>query len=102
MQMVKLMALYKRPEDVAKFEAIYFGQHVPLTKKMPGLRRLEVNRVTGAPRGEPAFYLAASLYFDDTEAMQSSMASEESRAAARSLRDAGAEVTMLLAEVEEL
>jgi uncharacterized protein (TIGR02118 family) len=99
--MVKLMALYKQPQDVAKFEDVYFNQHIPLTRKMPGLRRIEINRVTGAPRGEPAYYLVASLYFDDTETMNASMASEESRAAARSLRDAGAEVTMLLAGVEE-
>lgn len=100
--MVKLLALYKQPLDVARFEEIYFGRHIPLTRKMPGLRRLEVNRVTGAPRGEPAFYLVAGLFFDDEEAMGASLASEESRAAARVLRDAGAEVTMLLAGVEEL
>ncbi|HWE64345.1 MAG TPA: EthD family reductase, partial [Chloroflexota bacterium] len=73
--MVKLLALYKQPQDVARFEEVYFGQHIPLTKKMPGLRRLEVNRVTGAPRGEPAYYLATSLYFDDAEAMNASLAS---------------------------
>jgi uncharacterized protein (TIGR02118 family) len=99
--MVKLMALYKQPRDVAIFEDVYFNQHTPLVKKMPGLRRIEINRVTGAPRGEPAYYLVASLYFDDVETMNASMASEESRAAARTLRDAGAEVTMLLADVEE-
>lgn len=100
--MVKLMALYKQPQDVARFEDVYFNQHTPLVKQMPGLRRIEINRVTGAPRGEPAYYLVASLYFDDAEAMSASMASEESRAAARTLRDAGAEVTMLLAAVEEV
>lgn len=100
--MVKLMALYKQPQDVATFERIYIGEHIPLAKKMPGLRRVEINRVTGAPRGEPAFYLIASLYFDDAESMQRSLASEESRAAARTLRDAGAEVSMVLAEVEEV
>lgn len=100
--MVKLTALYRKPEDATRFEQIYFGQHVPLAKKMPGLRKFEVNRVAGAPRGEPEYYLTADLYFDDMEAMQQSMASEESRAAARTLRDAGAQVTMLLAEVEEV
>lgn len=100
--MVKLMALYKKPANVETFEEVYFNQHIPLTKQMPGLRRIEVNRVTGAPRGEAEYYLAAGLYFDDAEAMQQSMTSEESRAAARSLRDAGAEVTMLLATVEEM
>ncbi len=99
--MVKLIALYKQPADVETFERVYMGEHIPLTKKMPGLRRIEINRVTGAPRGEPAYYMVTSLYFDDAETMQQSLASEESRAAARSLRDAGAEVTMVLANVEE-
>jgi uncharacterized protein (TIGR02118 family) len=100
--MVKLMALYSQPRDAARFEDVYFNQHTPLVKQMPGLRRIEVNRVTGAPRGEPAYYLVASLYFDDAETMHASMASEQSRAAARTLRDVGAEVTMLLADIEEL
>ena len=100
--MVKLIALYKQPQDVATFERVYFGEHIPLTKKMPGLRRVEINRVSGAPRGEPAYDLVANLYFDDAATLQQSMASEESRAAARALRDAGAEVSMVLAEVEEM
>ena len=100
--MVKLMALYKRPADVATFERVYFGEHLPLARKMPGLRRVEINRVTGAPRGETDLFLVASLYFDDADARQQSMASDESRAAARALRDAGAEVSMILAEVEEM
>ena len=98
--MVKLMALYKQPRDPETFERIYFGEHVPLARKMPGLRRLEIDRITGAPGGEPAYYLVAHLYFDDAETMQRSMASEESRAAARVLRDLGAEVSMVLADTD--
>ena len=99
--MVKLMALYKQPRDPETFERIYFGEHVPLARKMPGLRRLEIDRITGAPRGAPDYYLVAHLYFDDVEAMQRSMASEESRAAARVLRDLGAEVSMVLAHEDQ-
>ena len=75
--MVKLMALYKQPRDPETFERIYFGEHVPLARKMPGLRRLEIDRITGAPRGEPDYYLVAHLYFDDAETMERSMASED-------------------------
>ena len=100
--MVKLIALYRRPQDPQQFERVYFGEHIPLTRKMPGLRKIEINRITGAPRGEPEYYLVAGLYFDDAQTMQQSMASEESRAAARVLRDLGAEVSMVLADVEEM
>ena len=50
--MVKLIALYKKPENVAEFEQKYFETHVPLVSQVPGLRRVEISRVTGAPRGE--------------------------------------------------
>ncbi len=100
--MVKLMALYKQPADTETFERVYFGEHIPQTKRMPGLRRLEINRVTGAPRGEPAYYLSASLYFDDATSMSEALASDASRDAARSLRGVGADVTMVFANVEEV
>lgn len=95
--MAKLMALYRRPQDTEAFDRVYFDEHVPLAKKMPGLRRLEIDRINGSPRGDSDYYLVASLYFDDEDAMRRSMASEESRAAARVLRDLGTEVTMVLA-----
>ncbi len=99
---VKLMALYKQPADPAKFDEVYFGTHIPQTKLLPGLRRLEIARVTGAPRGEPAYYLVASLYFDNATAMSEALASDESRQANRSLRDLGAEMEFVFANVEEL
>ena len=40
--MVKLVALYKKPADVSAFETHYKEIHTPLTKKMPGLKKLEV------------------------------------------------------------
>ncbi len=100
--MVKLIAMYKKPQDTARFDDIYFNQHAPLAAQMPGLRRTEISRVTGTLRGEDEYYLIASLYFDDAAAMKESMASDESRAASRTLRDIGAEVSMLTADVEEL
>jgi len=99
---VKLMALYKQPVDVDVFEKAYFGQHIPETKKMPGLRRLEIAKVTGAPRGEAAYYLAASLYFDDATAMSEALASEAGRRSAETLRGLGADVTMVFADVDEM
>ncbi len=52
--------------------------------------------------GEPEYYLIASLYFDDRDALNAAMASEEGRASARSLRKLGAEVAMLTADVQEM
>jgi len=50
--MVKLIALFKKPEDVPAFDRHYEEIHSPLVRKLPGLRRFEVSKITGAPIGE--------------------------------------------------
>lgn len=81
--MVKLVALYKKPADVAAFEKHYAEVHAPLAKKMPGLKRFELSRPFGAPGGEPKFHLMAELYFEDKEAMFVSLQSDEGKATAK-------------------
>ena len=99
--MVKLIALYKTPENPAEFDEHYKNIHTPLVQKMPGLRKLEVSRITGAPIGEPKHYLMAEMYFDSQDALNASMASPEGKAAARDLMGfAGNIVTMFFAEVQ--
>ena len=50
-------------------------------KKIPGLRRLEVTRVTGAPSGASDLYLIAELYFDNPAARETALATNEGKAA---------------------
>jgi uncharacterized protein (TIGR02118 family) len=72
-------------------------------KKIPGLRKLEVARITGAPIGEAEYYLVAEMYFDNQDAMQKSLSSPEGKATARDLASfAGTTVTMFYAEVQEV
>ncbi len=98
--MVKLIAMYKAPQDQRAFDAHYADIHTPLVKKIPGLRKLEVAKITGAPIGEPQHYLIAEMYFDDQDAMQKSLSSPEGKATARDLASfAGNLVTMFYAEV---
>ncbi|HTP13452.1 MAG TPA: EthD family reductase [Bacteroidota bacterium] len=98
--MVKLIAMYKTPPDQRAFDSHYDEVHTPLVRKIPGLRRLEVARITGAPIGEPQHYLIAEMYFDDQNSMQKSLSSPEGKATARDLASfAGAIVTMFYAEV---
>lgn len=49
--MVKLIALYRHPEDQESFDKHYEQVHTPLVEKMPGLKKLEVTRIRGAPMG---------------------------------------------------
>ncbi len=83
--MVKLVALYRKPADPPAFDKAYFETHIPLVKKIPKLRRIEAAKITGAPRGEPEFYLLAELYFDDRRAMDEAMASPENAEAGKNL-----------------
>lgn len=98
--MVKLVALYRHPDDRADFDRRYFEEHLPLANRMPGLRRVEISRVVGAPAGDPPYYLMAELYFDDRAALDAAMVSEAGRAAARNLMGfAGPLVQFMIAEV---
>ncbi len=37
--MARLVVMYRAPRDTAAFDAYYFVTHVPLAKKIPGLRK---------------------------------------------------------------
>ena len=83
--MVKLVAMFTKPDDPEAFDRAYFDVHLPLNAKTPGLRRTEVTRVTGAPRGETPWYLVTEMYFDDAAAMRAAFASPEAAEAAKQL-----------------
>lgn len=98
--MVKLIALYRKPVDVAAFDKHYNEVHTPLAKKMPGLRKIEVARCFGAPGGEPKFYLVAEMYFDNKEALMAALGSPEGKAAGKDVMSFAADIIhMMFAEV---
>jgi uncharacterized protein (TIGR02118 family) len=99
--MIKLVALFKRPEDVEEFDRHYEDTHAPLMRKVPGMERMEVTRNLRAFRGEPEYYLIAEMYFRDKESFDAAMASEENRAAGKDLMSFAREVvTMVYGEVD--
>ena len=78
-EMTKLIVVYRIPRDPAEFDRYYAQVHTPLAKKIPGLRRFEVTRVTGAPSGASDLYLIAELYFDNATAREAALASNEAK-----------------------
>lgn len=81
--MARLVVIYKNPKDAAAFDKHYFGTHVPIAKKIPGLRKYEVSQgPVGTPAGPSSFHLVATLHFDDMAAIQKAFASAEGQAAA--------------------
>ena len=84
--MAKLVAIYKKPADAAAFDAYYYSTHVPLAKKIAGLRRYEVSvGPVATPQGESPFHLVAMLGFDSMSALQQALASPAGKAAAADL-----------------
>lgn len=81
--MVKLVAVYRKPADVAAFDQYFAEIHAPLARKMPGLRRLEVARITGAPGGDSDLHQIVDMYFDSADDLQAALASPEGRAAGK-------------------
>ncbi|QSO47788.1 EthD family reductase [Alicyclobacillus mengziensis] len=101
--MVKFIALYRQPADTALFDEHYTSVHTPLVEKVPGLKKLEVTRISGTPMGKPAgYYLMAEMYFADADSFKTAMASSENRAAGKDLMSfAGDIVEMMVGETVE-
>lgn len=85
--MAKLVVMYKAPQDAAAFEKHYFEKHVPLAKKIPGMREYEISQGrVGTPGGPSNYHLVAILQFDDLAAIQRAFASAEGQAAIADLQ----------------
>ncbi len=81
--MARIVVMYGAPKDPAAFDKHYFDTHVPIAKKIPGLRKYEVNQgPVATPAGPSKFHLIATLYFDDMAAVRNVFASPEGQAAA--------------------
>ncbi len=98
--MAQLLALYHQPADPAAFDRYYFQTHVPLAKKIPGLRSYVVNNgPLTVIAGSSAAYLIAELSFDTMADLQAALASDEGKAAASDLsKFAQAGVTLMVFE----
>jgi uncharacterized protein (TIGR02118 family) len=81
--MAHVVVMYKTPKDAAAFDKHYSEIHIPLAKKIPGLRKYEVSKgPVATPMGPSPFHLVATLHFDDLAAIQAGFGSPEGKAAA--------------------
>jgi uncharacterized protein (TIGR02118 family) len=82
-QMAQLVVLYKTPKDTAAFDKYYADIHIPLAKKLPGLRKYQVSEgPVATPAGPSGLHLVAILTFDSMAAIQNAFGSAEGQAAA--------------------
>ena len=80
--MAQVVVMYKTPKDTAAFDKHYSEIHIPLAKKIPGLRKYEISQgPVGTPAGPSSYHLVAILHFDDMATIQKAFASAEGQAA---------------------
>ena len=74
----RFLALYETPADPEAFDRHYREIHIPLGRRLPGLRRYTVSRHLAAVRGAP-YCLDAELDWDTMDELHAAFASPEGR-----------------------
>lgn len=99
--MAKILVLYNPPADVAAFDKYYRETHIPLARRIPGLRSCNISSAApGVIAGNPV-HLVAELNFDSLADIQAALASPEGQATAADLANfAQAGVTILRFDTE--
>lgn len=102
--MAKLLVLYGHPNDPAAFDKSYQEIHIPLAKRMQGLKKWTIGRVLGTPDGQPSpDDYVAELCMESREAFETLLASSAGQAAAVDVPNyATGGVTFLYSEVKEV
>jgi uncharacterized protein (TIGR02118 family) len=81
MKMNRLTVLYGHPTDPEEFDRYYHEVHLPLARKMNGLRGWTIGKCQSAePDHPPAYYMIVGLYAESREEMESILATPEGQA----------------------
>jgi uncharacterized protein (TIGR02118 family) len=83
--MAQLLVLYNTPADPAAFDRYYRETHIPLTKKIPGLRSFRINNGSVQAYMGNAPHMIAILEFDSLADLGAAMGSPDGQAAAADL-----------------
>jgi uncharacterized protein (TIGR02118 family) len=104
MLMIRLLVLYGHPRDPAAFDQYYQEAHIPIARRMKGLRKWTIGKVQSTPDGQPSpYYYVADLYMESREDFEQLLASPEGQAAVADVPNyATGGVTFLYTEVEEV
>ena len=79
--MTRLTVLYGHPTDPAEFDRYYREVHIPLAKKMQGLKGWTIGKCEAATLGErPPYYMIVGLYADSRADLEATLASPEGQA----------------------
>lgn len=79
--MCRLTVLYGHPKDPAEFDRYYHEVHIPIARRMIGLKGWTIGKCQSAVAGEPpAYYMIVGLYADSRADLEAIIASPEGQA----------------------
>jgi uncharacterized protein (TIGR02118 family) len=102
--MIRLLVLYGQPKDPEAFDRYYQEIHIPLARRMQGLKKWTIGKVTQAPDGPASpWYYMADLYADSREQLDAILASPEGQASIADVPNyASGGVTFVFTEIEDV
>lgn len=83
--MAQVLVLYNTPADRAAFDRYYQQTHIPIARKIPGLRSYSISSGPVQALAGTAPHLIAILTFDSMADVNAALASPEGQAAAADL-----------------
>lgn len=92
---MKLVALYKQPQDPETFDDAYFNTHLPLIQKVPELQKTVITRFNRTVMGD-GYYMMAEMFFPDADALKAAMRSPEMATAGENLNSFAAGLVTLM------
>jgi uncharacterized protein (TIGR02118 family) len=79
--MCRLTVLYNHPTDPEAFDRYYREIHIPMARKMKGLKGWTIGKCQSAsPEQAPPYYMIVGLYADSRAALEEILASPEGKA----------------------
>jgi len=81
--MASIIVLFGKPQDPSAFDELYWKEHVPLAKKMPGLKKYTVHKVAAPSGREPAYYQVVEMEFENMDELKKAARSPESAESTR-------------------
>jgi uncharacterized protein (TIGR02118 family) len=100
----RFLVFWERPSDPEAFERHYREVHIPLARKIPGLRSYAITDNPVPVRGEP-FFRIAELRWDTLDDLRAGIDSPEGRAVADDVDNLAVYATcrnMVVSPFEEL
>ncbi len=76
--MHKTTILFGYPTDPAAFDRHYHEVHLPLTRKLKGIKGLTIGKLDASDNGEKApYYVITSIYTDSREVLDATLATPD-------------------------